>query len=107
MKNLPLSIRLPADMKAWIEARTILTEQSMNGVIVALLRDLMDNDPLTLLCIREHRGRYIVASAYTAETFGTFAMKDLAEHQARTALSTIGADPDNIVDEAVKGLRDG
>lgn len=102
MTTSQLSVRLPADMKTWIEARTILTDQSMNAAIIALLRDFMDNDPLTALRIREYRGRYVVASAYTGETFGAYAMKDLAEHQARTVLSMIGADPDNIIDETVK-----
>ena len=100
--DIKFTTRLPADLKAWIDARAILTDQSMNAAIIALLRDFMDNDPLTALRIREYRGRYVVASAYTGETFGAFAMKDLAEHQARTVLTMIGADPDNIIDETVR-----
>jgi hypothetical protein len=103
VSNIPTSVRLPADLKAWIEARTILTDRSTSAAIVAVLRDVMDNDPLTALRVGQYRGRYVIASAYTGETFGTFAMKGVAEHQARTVLTMIGADPDNIIDETAKG----
>lgn len=96
------SIRLPDDLKTWINARTILTNQSASGAIIALLRHFMDNDPLTALRIREHRGRYLVASAYTGETFIAFAAKDRAEDRARSVLSMIGADPANIIDDTTK-----
>lgn len=92
--------RLPADLKAWIEARTILTDQSMNAVIVSMVREFMDNDPLTALCIREDKGRYIVASAFTGETFGAFFMKEAAEGQARSALLAVGANPANVIHQA-------
>jgi hypothetical protein len=102
VRTAPTSIRLPADLKSWIEARSILTDRSTNAAIVELLRDRMTVDPLTEIRVVPDRGRYVVASAFTTETFAAFAMKEAALGHALNGLIAVGANPSNIIDESTQ-----
>jgi len=93
-----LNLRLPSDLKSWAEARALLTNQSLNAAIVALLEDARESDPLAKLAVIERGGRYIVASGSTREEYKAFMREDLAMDFARAALSMAGANPNNILE---------
>lgn len=97
MKN-QLSIRLPQDLRDWLEAHAYLTGRSLNATILAMLSDLHENDPLDSLTIRRLGARFVIRSDYTGQNFGPYGMKETALETARNALEINGFDASNVTD---------
>jgi len=99
MKPFPMSIRMPADLRAYVDALSALTQTSLNASIISMLQERMDADPLTRLQVIERRGRYTVSSPYTERAYGSFADRRDAMTKARTAIEKVGGDPDSVIDQ--------
>lgn len=89
---------LPSDMKAFIALRAKLKGCSSSRELRSMLEIFMDSDPCTEIEIGKDRGRYVIRSHHSAETFRSFRTKDLAFAAAQTALSEAGLDPANVID---------
>lgn len=98
----PLSIRLPQDMRDWLETEAFLTDRSLNATIVALLTPLFENDSLDNFTIRRMGARFVVRSEYSNRNFGPFGLKEHALNHAKAALEINGFDVSNVIDETDK-----
>lgn len=93
-----LSLRMPAEAKAWLKLRAALHRRSLNAEVLALLEQFRSNDDCTEVEVRKDRGLYVVKSRHTGETFGRFMTKGLAMLLARDALEVAGFDPAGVHD---------
>jgi len=103
MKNVSLSTRMPADLRSYVQALSALTDKSLNAVVVSLLQERRDHDPLTQLRIVERRGRFVVTSALSHQTYAGFADRQAALHHARVVIEIAGGDTSNIIDDSGQG----
>jgi len=102
VKNLALSIRLPADMRDWLEAHAYLTRRSLNETVKQMLSVMMEADPLDGFAIRQMGGRFIIDSLNSDARFGPYRTSEAALADAEAALAINGFDASNIDDETAK-----
>lgn len=97
--NTQFSIRLPKDLRDWLEAQAYLTGQSLNATAIDRLSTLFRADPYDSLTIRLFGRRFAICSSYTGRVFGPYRTKEQAIESAKAALDINGFDETHITDE--------
>lgn len=99
---IPTSIRLPDDLKSWIEAQAMGSGQSSSAYIIGLLRDAMKEESLITRRYRaifRHGGSYFHASRESPDQHeGPYKSKEGAWQNARAMLLSAGMDPGAVLD---------
>lgn len=94
-----MRLRLPADLKAWVDIRAAGNDRSMNGEIVAALRIVMKAEPAVAVvrhCDFDGHQFFAAAMGASADDFYEGASKEEAFAAARAKLKSLGFDQTNI-----------
>lgn len=102
MTTSQLSIRLPSDLRGWLDAHASLTGRSLNETVNQMLSVMLEADPLDGFALRRMGSRFIIVSLSGSAKFGPYRTKEAALRGARHALEINGFDETHIIDETVK-----
>lgn len=101
MTTSQLSVRLPADMRDWLDAHAYLTGRSLNETVNQMLSVMLEADPLDGFAVHQMGSRFVIVSS-EGNTFGPYRSKEAALMHAKHALEINGFDGTNIIDERAK-----
>ncbi|EZP68346.1 hypothetical protein BV96_04248 [Sphingomonas paucimobilis] len=101
MKNLALSVRLPSELRDWLDAHSYLTGRSLNETVNRMLSTMLEAKPLDGFAVRQMGSRFVIVSS-EGDTFGPYRSKEAALMHAKHALEINGFDGTNIVDKTVE-----
>ncbi len=102
MTTSQLSVRLPADMRDWLDAHAYLTDRSLNETVNQMLSVMLEAEPLDGFAVRKMGSRFIIVSLSGSAKFGPYRSKEAAMMGAKHALEINGFDGTNIIDETAK-----
>lgn len=102
MTTSQLSVRLPNEMRDWLDAHAYLTGRSLNETVNRMLSTMLETNPLDGFAVRRMGSRFVIVSLSGSATFGPYRTKDAALREAKHALEINGFDGADIIDETAK-----
>jgi len=102
MTTSQLSVRLPADVRDWLDAHAYLTGRSLNETVNRMLATMLEANPLDGFAVRRMGSRFVIVSLSGSTTFGPYRTKEAALREAKHALEINGFDGTDITDETAK-----
>ena len=102
MTTSQLSVRLPNEMRDWLDAHAYLTGRSLNETVNRMLSTMLEANPLDSFAVRRMGSRFVIVSLSGSATFGPYRTKEAALREAKHALEINGFDGTDIIDETVQ-----
>lgn len=94
----PFSLRMPEATRAYLSARAATRDRSLNSELNAILRIMMQAEPI-ILCMTHRHGFHLIGDDTDHARFGAFTSRDEALAEARRLIASMPPGAADLIDE--------